>query len=1323
MKTMSQKSSNHWKSLFIKVPIIGTYFLLAACSVPETSVRPPVAVENPAPVKQIPVLCLAAHDLVKQGLDHLDPKAVEAYRAAGFDLHFGFYEETTAEKLAGYPLVVGMMPMLYPGTRVLDDRFGPLLSDFIERGGGFLLLPGPSYYGVQDFPVHLNPWLEPWGARLLHEPPRDPQNQQVIHRVLGFRYLGTRNLLAHPVTEGVEQLWLPLDFSDHFMATHTMAVDTNWTVLVRGEATCSTRPFADQQARRATSGTYTSAPPFLAVRDAGEGRVGLFSTSSQYFLFDAYHPAFADGFVMNEGGLRLMTQLMTYLAARASPVDRPAVAAATESSGDEKAIPIMDDKDTWLEYAQDRLMPAGFGVAGYVDCGSLPDLPFTPERGFGFAVSDTWHIRWTWSEIFHPTAANTRAFDRRPLAYVFAGLDPARSYRVGMLLWAGQVEGARAIRVRAGEAVLVEALEPPLAADGHGPRWVELDLPSGVVSSEGTLNLIIDMAAGGQGSFASIGELWLFEQGLDRKLSAEELRAVYESPAEPRHELLQGTKRFSGVIGARSTLSGGQATVAELCEAARAAGLHFLAFTEDAHRLGNEGLAALQEACRAESSATFKAWPGVFFRARYAGEAERRPDAPYSWGAVEAYTFHPLQRLPEPGDYDNAYNLMWKFFGGELSGGRPAVPTFMRPVSGDIPPWFTRFWRGLDVVTLDGEGRVVEDARRLYADLAASGYGPQPRVRADIDSVASLNAVIASGWRTHLHAPFLDEAVPYHYTSSIGNGPVIETFSVSFDHARDAGVGEGILFLDQVWLEAHVKIESEQTIRRVTLYGDTVPLRVWYPGATQFAVQESLLAARNHALWLRVEADNGREAISGRISLQDNRFMMSMCADNQNSICNLTRPATRYTRDDRELFLAHSYWHTGEAYGQIGAMRDARDLVPRVIETGIIQPVKYFIPTPVLHFADGSREDHLFSEMRITAASRDFNTVTYTFDPPGAKARSVVTLTAFRPAFEGDTVVWVESVLTANEDLNLRGKGRGIEHLCLAMLPDLAANRRYSWIEGGEVRSGAYVYDAVMSAVTGRLDAVLGAAMLWPSEVGSLLVVPLDGQGYEATFERLAKGNAREAVTISSAPGFMARGTTITNRMVVALHQGEVSAGDDLTSLRDRFMRVGSHVVSVTRGQLTDRSYPLRMDAEDDVVAITVNTADRHDPLPLVVSGLRDHHSALVVVNGRLQVAETRAGQLHFTLPPGLVDAEIVAGHPLRADHAEVVISWGGRIGEDVRFHAHNPTARPLNVRIKSNPAFPVAALDAGWTLAPGESVWLRGRGDAVHREGGTTVR
>ena len=1300
--------SHPWISRLAPFPILG--LLLVGCAVSGPEPAPP------AP--PVPVLCLAAHDLAKQGLDRLDPKAVEAYRAAGFDLHFGYYEEATAGQLAGYPLVIGMMPMLYPGTRVLDDRFGTLLRDFIERGGGFLLLPGPSYYGVQDFPVHLNPWLEPLGARLLREPPYDPLNQKVIHRVLGYRYLGTQNLAAHPVTEGVPQLWLPLDFSDHYLATHTMVVDDHWTVLVRGEASCATRPFTDLMAGRATSGTYTTAPPILAVRDWGAGRVGIFATSSQYFLFDAYHPAFADGLVMREGGLRLMTQLMKYLSARAAPVAPAALPTVAAVGGSD--LPILDEKDAWLDYVQERLRPEGFGLAGYIDCGSLADLPYTPERGFGYAASDSWPIRWTWSEIFHPTAANTRAFDRRPLAYVFSGLDPARAHRLGLLLWAWQVEGARHLRVRAGEHVLAEALDLPLAADGRGPRWVELEVPPGAVSPEGRLNLIFEMAPGGRGSFASVGEVWLFEQGREGLRSAEALRAEVESPADPRREMLQGTKLYQGVIGARSTLSGGSETVAELCSAARSAGLQFLAFTEDAHQLGNQGLAALQEACRAESSATFKAWPGVAFRARYAAERERRPDAPYSWGEVEAYTFHPLQRLPEPRDYDNAYSLLWKFFGGELSGGRPAIPTFMHPVRGDIPTWFTRFWRGLDVVTLDAAGQVTEEARDLYADLVASGYGPQPRVHARVDSRAALQAVVDSGWRTYLHAPSLDEALPYHYASSIGNGPLIEVFSVSFDYARDAGVGEGILFLDQAWLQVHVKLSSPKPIQRVILYGDAQPLRVWYPGATEFAVQEPLLAAGNQSLWLRVEAEEGREAMSGRIAIQDNRFMMSMCADNQNSICNLTRPATRYARDDRELFLAHSYWHTGEAYGQLGAMRDARDLVPRVIETGIIQPVKYFIPTPVLHFADGQHEDHLFSAMRMTAGSRDFNTVTYTFDPPGGKARSVVTLTAFRPSFEGDTVVLVESVLTAHEDLVLDEKIRGIEHVRLAMLPDLAANRRYSWIEGGLARTGDYVYQGVMPAVTGRLDAVGGAALLWPCEVGSLLVVPLDGHAYEATFERLDKGNAREAVTLSSRPGRMARGAVLTNRMVVALYQGEVSGGPDLARLRDLYTRLDRHVVSLDRGTMDGSGYPLRLQAEKQAVVLTVNTAERHDPLPLVVSGLSDHSSAMVWVNGTGRVAQIRAGQLHFTLPPGLVNAEVVAGLPLLVDSPDVVLSWGGRVGQELRVHAHNLAPQPRSIHITNNPAFPFTPFDAAWTLAPGESVWLRGHDKAIRREGGS---
>ena len=1277
---MKKSFSRRWKSLAVVFPAVGT--LLAGCEMP-TAER----ASSSAPA--VSVLCLAARDLQKQGLDHLDPLAVEAYRKAGFDLHFGYYEDTTAESLARYPVVVGMMPMLYPGTRVLDDRLGPVLSDYIRSGGGFLFLPGPSYYGIQDFPQHLNPWLAPLGAELLKERPHDPANQQVINRVLGYRYLGTRNLLAHEVTRGLAQLWLPLDFADDYLATHALAVDSNWLVLARGEATCQTR-------------TYTSAPPFLAVRDLGLGRIGLFATSSQYFFFDAYHPAFADGFVMTNGGLRLMTQLLTYLSAHAKPTQ--AVPAARVAAHDRVAgnVPIMEEKDAWLHYAQEHFKPAGYDVAAYVDCGSLADLPYTPARGFGYVGPDAWLVRWSWSEIFHPTAANSRAFDRKPLVYAFSGLDPGRCYRLGLLTWAWQAEGARDITIRAGTQTLVEALAPPLAAAEQGPRFQCLEIPATGMSRDGRLELTFELAASGNGTFASVGEVWLFAEGEGVAMSPEEVRSTFESPMEERRELPMDRRLFRGLIGARSSFSGGTASVAELCAAARDAGLDFLAFTEDAHRLGSEGLSKLQEACRAESSATFRALPGVSFRARYAREKARRSDSPYSWGEMEAYTFHPVQRLPAAGDYDNAYNVLWKYFGGELSGGRPAIPTFAHPASSAIPPWFTRFWRGFDVVSQDAAGRVTEDAEDLYADLLASGYGPQPRASAVLDSPEAVRAVAASGWRTGLFAPSLAEAEPFHYTSWIGNGPVIERFALSFDYARDVGVGEGILFLDQTRVQVHIAVSSTGAIRCVTLFSGTEPLRVWRPDAVTFRVQESVSVARNHELWLKVEAEDGREAISGRISLQDTRFMMSMCADNQNSICNLGRPATRYVRDDRELFLAHSYWHTGEAYGQLGALLDARTLVPRVIETGIIQPVKYFIPTPVLHFADGSYEDHLFSKMRIAGASRDFNQVTYTFDSPGARTRSQVTLTAFRPAFEGDTVTLVETELTALEDVDVRS----LDHVRLAMLPDLAANRRFTWLDGAGLQTGDYVYEGDMPAVTGHLAAA-GGAMLWPSEVGSLVVLPLDGQAYDATFARLTKGNAREAITVASAPGRVARGATLRQRFAVVLHQGGTAGPEALLRLRDAYTHLDRHVRGVEQGVLRDGGYPLRFEAQSEAVVLRVDTRSRHDPLPLVVEGLRANRAVLIALGKELQVAEPVGAVLRLTLPPGLPETRVVIGAPLLTDQDSVRLEWGGMHNGGIRFHAHNPTDQAVTFRVTANPALPVPKMDGVYTLPPGGSAWI----------------
>lgn len=1238
---------------------------------------------------EVPVLCLASRDLAAQGLTDLDPRAVAAYREAGFDLRFGFYQDTTAETLREYPLVVGMMPMLYPGTRVLDNRLGPALSDYIRNGGGFLLLPAPSYYGPEDYVRQLNPWLAPLGAALLNERPRDPARETTLNRVLGYRYLATTNFAPHEVTRGLTEVQLPLDFSDAFIATHTLKVDKNWNILASGETSCRTVPFG-----KASGGTYASEPPFLAVRDWGKGRIGLFATSSQYFLFDAYHWAFGEGFVMTNGGLRLMSQLMNYLA---GPVpERPVRDAA--SAIIQGNTPAASQRGNWMSYVLNNLKPAGFRVAAYIDSGSLSDQPFSDARGYGFVAGNSWPLRWFDAELLHVTAANARGFDSKPLVYRFTGLSTGVNYRIGLLRWAWQPEGARDLRV------WDQALPVPRYDQGQGPFFQTLEVPKKEITDVGTLDIEFSRGNGGAGSYTSVGELWLFAEGGETNQTADELRAQFQSPANSPSEPLSDHPLRAGLIGARSTLSGGSATVADLASAAREEGLDFLAFTEDSARLDDDGLRALQEECMAVSTDTFRALPGVKFTGRYAEERQRRTDLPFSWGDVSGTTFSPLQRLPTAEERDNAYNLFWKFFGGEYGGGAAAVPTFHDPLTSAISPWFTRFWRGFEMIRQDATGAVTDDARQLYADLLDSGYGPQPRTYAVLDSVAAVRAVAASGWRTYIPAPQMSRIEAFQYASFIGNGPVLKHFVVTSDHTKRTRAGEGLLFGEPTWVEAQAKLVYTGDLAKVVLMNGSKVVRVWYPQTPEFEIAEPLLVTENAELWLRVAAADGRECISGRVFLQDHTFMMSMCADNQNSICNLAVPPSRFSRDERGLFLAHSYWHTGEASGQIGAMRDASELVPRVIETGIIQPVKYFLPAPLLHFADGSKEDHVFAQMRIGPASRHANQIVYTFDPPGARASSRVTLTSFRPEMDGDTVVLVESTLRANEDFQLRAQD-GIELLRVAMLPDLAKDRRYTWMnEQGKTDGGLFAYGEPMTPVRGHVGAQ-GGVMLWPSDVGSVLVFQQDGQDYDAIFERLNIWNARESVTLAASPAKMAKGEVRNQRFLVALHQGEIRSDQNIAPLRRELCELERHVREVKHGELVSRDYPLCLRAKDGVLSARFDTTTRRDPLPLEIEKLNAAGPCGLWLDGVYQaVEEGDQGPLRIALPPGRADLRVEIGAALTCDQPAIRLEYAG----NGLARAHNPTANSVTFRVRSSSALPVPKWNAEYTLPPGGSAWIR---------------
>lgn len=824
--------------------------------------------------ERVHVLCLASEDCRSQGLDGIDPKAVEFYRDLGFELHFDFYQRVDAARLEQFPVVVGMMPMLFPGTRAIDDRLAAAIERYVQGGGGFLLLPAPGYYAGEDFLRQLNPWLARFGCTLVNDHPRDPDNEKRIVRVLGYRYLRAGDV------------WLPLDTTDAYVTTHTMRLTDEWDVMVRGAATCRTLTFRENR-----PGAYLSAPPFLAVRSWGEGRIAVFTTSSQYFIFDAFHPSYGDGWLLGEGGGRLMARVLSRLATTKRPLP-----AQTEPADLPRGnVPVAPDRQEWFAAVRRDVARPGHGVRHYVDCGSLTDLPYAPERGCGRIGTGSWLVRWPSAAELHATAANVRGFSSKPLVYRFGGLDPTKHYRLGLVVWAYKPEAAGAIRVEAGGKTLAARLRVPRFSDGQGPAFVSYDLPK----CDRQIDVSLSLADEGDGSFATVGELWLFEPGAEFHVPEPLPTALDEQHAD--------RKPFRGLVGPVGDVPAAAA-------AARAAGHDFVVFLRDAAEIGD--LDAYKRACAEVSDAGFIAIPGVSFSGA-AGVAETDDATRARAGRPPiSYSVRPLQSLPTRDDRtDRAAQLPWRLFSGELSGGASAPLTLSAEARDDA--WHRRFWRGFDLAAAEPE--TVE----TYVDLLSAGYGPWPR--------ASSAAARGRQWCTTFFARRREGIVEQQAASCIDDGPRFRGFGVSSDHERDVAAGGTLLFRGQAWLVVHADIESPAPIESVTLYSGEDPLRVWHPGGGTVRIEEPVLAARNHQLWMRVLAADGSQAISGAVHAQDSTFRIAMCADNQNSICSLARAPRRFERDEREQFLQHSYWHTGEAAGQLGVMRDAAELVPRVI--------------------------------------------------------------------------------------------------------------------------------------------------------------------------------------------------------------------------------------------------------------------------------------------------------------------------------------------------------------------------------------------------------
>lgn len=250
---------------------------------------------------------------------HLEEAGFATYEIAAFS------PEVNVEYLKQFDLVVlgaggeGNQSALF---NEVGDRVAGQLLEYVRQGGGLLWMRTPGWQYGKDI-EEFNRWLEPTGARILDEQVVDPEYRVEMPSRAVLQW--TDNIVEHAVTVGLTGIWYPEVYSRGFAVcsdfTSPVETSADWQVLIRGKKTAkSVHTTKGPKIVDPEPGSIASAPPILAVREYGKGRIALMPMASGPIWQDAYHVFWGGGFAMDGSrkgmpghGLRLILNLFSWL--------------------------------------------------------------------------------------------------------------------------------------------------------------------------------------------------------------------------------------------------------------------------------------------------------------------------------------------------------------------------------------------------------------------------------------------------------------------------------------------------------------------------------------------------------------------------------------------------------------------------------------------------------------------------------------------------------------------------------------------------------------------------------------------------------------------------------------------------------------------------------------------------------------------------------------------------------------------------------------------------------------------------------------------------
>jgi hypothetical protein len=231
----------------------------------------------------------------------------DACRREGVDIHFSRPDRDTLslDYLKQFQVV------LFHGLPKNEDE-AEQLAKYHRAGGGLLWTP----VAFKRWPILWNDRVgRHYDARALaedlYDPPKLVDVQPEINKPT-FRYLWTTAVEQHPVTEGVEGLFLPTTGEWSWPGTVPMAFGPEWQVLLRGMDSTRTIGHASPGSgapdfRPDIEGSYPASPQIVGVREGrdGAGRMMVFPVYSAHTIQNFGHPlVYNDALMLNGYGGR-----------------------------------------------------------------------------------------------------------------------------------------------------------------------------------------------------------------------------------------------------------------------------------------------------------------------------------------------------------------------------------------------------------------------------------------------------------------------------------------------------------------------------------------------------------------------------------------------------------------------------------------------------------------------------------------------------------------------------------------------------------------------------------------------------------------------------------------------------------------------------------------------------------------------------------------------------------------------------------------------------------------------------------------------------------